>query len=127
MRAILTKWITRFLKGPEVVKETIYYPKEVEVIREVIKDKIVVLDHKPLSQEEYVMAFVLDDTHPFLRALYQLCDTMRDDYMAQATDPKSTPECKLDSVARMSAIDELKRNIIAQKITTQAEIKRRNP
>lgn len=101
MLTILKKWLSKFSEN-----------------------KIIVVDHKKMTKQEYVMAFNMDANHPFILALYQLCDKMRDDWMLQATDTRSTTENKLDAISRMSAIDDFKREVMAQIITTQTEITR---
>ena len=77
--------------------------------------KIVVRDATPMTPKEYIYAFLIDDSNPFLKAVYQLCDTMKEEYSSIATNSELRPEVRWDGMARMSAIDELKRNIIAQR------------
>jgi hypothetical protein len=129
MKRILKRWYEKYIQ-PEYVEIRVPYKVEVPVmVEKVIEktvDRIVVLDHTPMTPEEYVFAFNMDNNHPFVKAICQLCDTMKNDYMITACDVTVRPETKLDSIARISAIDEFKRELIAQMTSSREEVKRRN-
>jgi hypothetical protein len=90
------------------------------------KDKIIILDSKPMGNDEYVFAFLIDDNTPFFKAIVQLCRTMKADYLEQCNNPTITDRSRLDNLAKMGAIDDFLQTILFQKDNAIRERDARN-